>query len=362
MTRFGASARRIIMWTSVVLAVLASSSTSALAAYEITGYVQNRTTNHASEGDEVMLLRLDQGLQEEARTVTNAHGAFVFNVQFPDKLYLVRVIHQGVDYDQQVLLGSTVFVDVFNAAPKVQGVTGTIEIIRTGTNGNFLHVSDLYELRNDSHPPLTQAGKRTFDVYLPPDANIDSVLAAGPARIAANISAAAVPGEPGHFTVSFPLRPGATKLAFNYNLPYNGRAAFQPRLAYPLQQLAVLTPRSMGFASSSPLFQNLAAGDPRYQVHATNHLKAREDLGFEVSGIGPIPPIGGPTKSTARQQLPVLHEAARVASTQATSPHLARGGSGLEQARPSAHTLVLLGLTATFLGACALLIWSRRGM
>jgi len=54
-------------------------------------------------------------------------------------------------------------------------------------------------------------------MYLPPNAKIDSVLAAARGR-ERDISAALVPGEPGHYAVNFPLRPGATKFAFNYDL------------------------------------------------------------------------------------------------------------------------------------------------
>ena len=92
-------------------------------------------------------------------------------------------------------------------------------------------------------PPVTQAGERTFEVFLPANAQLDSVLAAGPEKIGSTIVANAVPGEPGHYTLNFPLRPGATKFAFNYDLPYRGRAAFQIKLAYPLQQLEVRASR-----------------------------------------------------------------------------------------------------------------------
>jgi len=162
-----------------VVALLACFSTAAMGANYITGSVRNQSRGEPSAGDDVILARLDIGMQEEARAKTNSQGAFNLNVQYPDKPYLVRVFHQGVSYDQQASAGQALSIKVFDAATHVQGITGTIEILRTGTVGNLLHVSDMVEIKNESSPPLTQAGERTFEVYLPANAKIDSVLAAG---------------------------------------------------------------------------------------------------------------------------------------------------------------------------------------
>ena len=360
MTGFRALGGRIIMRMPFLIAVLTCYPASALPANDITGYVQNRTREVASVGDEVILLRLDQGMQEEAHTVTGAQGAFALKAQFLDKRYLVRVIHQGVDYDQQISPGNVVFIDVFDAAPNVDGIAGTIEIIRAATtNGNLLHVSDLYEIRNDSRPPLTLVGERTLEVHLALSAKIDSVLAAGPANTPANVSAQPVRGEPGHYAVNFPLRPGATKFAFNYDLPYNGRATFQSRLVYSVQQLAVMVPRGITFSSRSRLFRILSAGNPRYEVHAANNLKAGQELGFEVSGTGPLPEIRNPSPSVGRK-LPALHEPA--VSTSHQDPALTRKDLHTEQSRQSSPTLVLLSLTGISLFGSALLVWRFRNV
>src|SRR5216684_5785080 len=212
-------ARRLLS----ALAVLACSSAAALGANNITGSVRNQSRGEPAAGDDVILTRLDKGMQEEARAKTDSQGAFNLNVQYPDKPYLVRVFHRGVSYDQQASVGQALIIQVFDTATHVQGITGTIEILRTGTVGNLLHVSDMVEIKNESSPPLTQAGERTFEIYLPASAKIDSVLAAGPEKMSMMISAALVPGQPGHYTVNFPLRPGATKFAFNYDLSYRGQ-------------------------------------------------------------------------------------------------------------------------------------------
>jgi hypothetical protein len=349
-------------WRGILtlLALHVCFSTVALGANNITGAVRNQSRGEPAVGDEVILLRLDTGMPEETRAKIDSQGIFALNVQYPDKPYLVRVIHQGVNYDQQAAPGQFLSIDVFDAAPKVRGVTGTIEILRTGTNGNLLHVSDMVEIKNASNPPLTQVGERTFEVYLSPKAKIDSVLAAGPGRMWVMISAASVPGEPGHFTVNFPLQPGATKFAFNYDLPYDGHAAFQTRHAYRLQQFAVMIPPTMKFSSRSPAFAVLATDNNRYQVQAANQLKAGAGPEFEVSGSGPLPQLGDQDQTRAQSQIPPHVSPRPPAPARAASYPLAATDPRLKQAQPSSQSFVLAGLTAVLVAACALLVWRAR--
>src|ERR1700687_2722324 len=344
----------------LTLALMLCFSTGALGANSISGSVRNQSRGEPAVGDNVILIRLDGGMQEEARAKTDAQGAFTLDAQHPDKQYLVRAIHQGVSYDQSASAGQALAIQVFDAAPQVRGITGTIEILRAGTNGNLLHVSDMVEIKNESSPPLTQAGQRTFEVYLPANAKIDSVLAAGPGKRGVIISAASVPREPGHYAVNFPLRPGATKFAFNYDLPYRGHAAFQTRHVYPLRQMAVMIPPTMKFSSRSPAFKILPVGNSHYQVQAANQLQAGEGPGFEVSGTGALPPLGDQAKPQARSQSPAVPDRVVSAPGSGAVPSLANIDIRLKQTQPPSQSLVLGGVTSVLLAACVLLVWRAR--
>lgn len=343
-----------------VVALLACFSTAAMGANNITGSVRNQSRGGPAAGDDVILARLDIGMQEEARAKTNSQGAFNLNVQYPDKPYLVRVFHQGVSYDQPASAGQALIIQVFDAATHVQRITGTIEILRTGTVGDLLHVSDMVEIKNESSPPLTQAGERTFEVYLPANAKIDSVLAAGPGKMSVIISAAPVPGDPGHYVVNFPLRPGATKFAFNYDLPYRGHAAFQTRHAYPLQQMAVMIPATMKFSSRSPAFKILLVGNSRYQVQAANRLQAGEGPGFEVSGTGALPSLGDQSKAQAWSQSPAVPNRVVSVPGRGALHSLTNIDTRLKQTQPPSQSLVLGGVTSILFAACVLLVWRAR--
>jgi hypothetical protein len=329
-------------------------------ANDITGSARNESRGQAAVGDRVILIRLDRGMEEEAQARTGQRGAFRLRVRHAGKAYLVRVVHEGVSYDQRAYAGDDLSIEVFDAVPRAPHVSASIEILRAGTNGNLLHVSDMYELKNESSPPVTQAGGQTFDVYVPANAKMDSVLAAGPAKIGVLIPANAAPGEPGHYTVSFPLRPGETKFAFNYDLPYEGHAVFQTRLAYPLKQFAVMIPPTMRFSSRSPAFEVLATGNGRYQVRAANQLNAGDGPGFEVSGTGAVPALGGQAKMQAQLDFPTVPNPIVSAPARAALPYLARIDSHLKQTQPLSQSLVLLGVTSVLLAACAVLIWRAR--
>jgi hypothetical protein len=356
---------KIILGAGLIAAFCAA----ALAADTIAGVARNRTRGQFAAGDEVILLRLEQahanrGAQVEARTTTDFQGSFALTVRFPDKMHLLRVVHKGVNYDQQVSAGDVVSIDVFDAAAKVQGVAGTIEMIRTGTNGNLLHVSDMVEIRNDSRPPLTQAGKRTFEVFLPAHAKIASVLAAGPGNIGMMISAAPIAGEPGHYSVNFPLRPGATKFAFNYDLAYDGHATFRTRNAYSVQQLLVMIPPTMKFTSRSPDFQVLPTGNGSYRVEAANRVKAGEGLEFEISGVGALPALKGQSPPPKRQvrtlPTPALSASGRSGTqAQGANPSGALAASGLSVLSSRVRWWVLGASALLVLGACGFLL-SRR--
>jgi hypothetical protein len=334
-----------------VLGVLFCSSVLLAGSNEISGYARNQSSGRPASGDEVILIRLDRGMQEESHTKIDEHGSFKVPAQYPEKQYLVRVVHDGVSYDQQARAGGSVSISVFNAITQVQSITGSIEILRTGTNGSLLHVSDMYEIWNQSNPPVTRNGARTFEVYLPAHAEISSVLAASSGKLGVVISATAVAGEPGHYAVSFPLRPGATKFAFNYDLPYDGHASFPTRHQYPMQQFAVMIPPTMKFSSRSSAFETLATGNNRYQVLAINGLKAGEGPAFDLSGDGTLPSLQAQTRTPAA----VVH-AAPPPSPPVSPSSLPTTASYANQMRSIFRSLIL-GALAVMFAAFSLFIW-----
>jgi len=141
--------------------------------------------------------------------------------------------------------------------------------------------------------------------------------------------------------VNFPLRPGVTKFAFNYDLPYAGHATFQTKGVYALQQLAVMIPTTMKFTSQSPAFQTLPAGNNNYQVQAANQVKAGERPAFEISGVGALP-----AQQAARTR-------PKPSSSTPSSPAPSTPSSRLQ------WWFIVTG-AVLLLGTCGFLLWDRQ--
>ncbi|MGA2814228.1 MAG: hypothetical protein ABSG16_22750 [Candidatus Acidiferrum sp.] len=371
MSQLRKSVRRL--WrarTSLALVLAACFPSVACCKTDITGAVRNQSRRLPAAGEEVILFRLGHGLREESHARTSARGTFVVHVRHRAEAYLLRVVHQGVAYERRASAGQPILIEVFDSATHVANITGTIEILRAATNGNLLHLSDLYEIKNESAPPLTAAGDKTFEVYLPANARMDSVLAASSDGIGTQIRATAVPGQAGHFTVSFPLRPGLTKFAFHYDLPYDGHAAFQTEHAYPLQQFALMIPSTMQFSSPSGVFEILPVARGDYRVRAASHLAAGKGPWFEISGSGSLPPLKEQARSLARALSRTPSPPGESAVAPGVWPSAASFDLGLRQRASHRRALAPVLVMLAFLAVCAVLIWrtsrarslTRRGL
>ena len=237
----------------VVAAALFAALSCVALAESITGTVTNRTTNKPAVGDDVVLIRLAQGMQETSRTKTDSRGRFTLAVPDPG-IHLVRVTHDKAAYFRPAPPGTeSVEIDVFNAAAKVEGVTGEADVMRIQTDetGKALRVVENFFVKNDSNPPRTQFSERSFEFYLPAGAVIEGSAALAPGSMPVKASPMPVQGEPNHYAFVFPLRPGETRFQVTYKLPYSGSFKFAPRMTMPTDTIAIMMPKSMTFTAGA---------------------------------------------------------------------------------------------------------------
>ncbi len=272
---------------SLALLLIPSTIPSALAA-TITGTVTNGTTNKPSDGDDVILISLQQRMQEAARTKTDAHGKYSINV--PDQgMHLIRVDHEKASYFQPAPPNtSTVDVTVFDVAPTVPGITTEANVIRVETDPQGLHVTQSYFVKNDSTPPRTQFSSRSYEIYLPPEAKVEGAAAMGPGGMPVASSPAPM-GEKGHYAYLFPLRPGETQFQVTYSLPYTGSAKFEPKLAGSADNVVVMVPKSMTFTPDASTPYTPINDDINAQTFVAKNVTPTQPLGFSVSGSGALP-------------------------------------------------------------------------
>jgi len=270
----------LLVWIMVVVV--------AASAAPLTGKVTNGTVNKPQGGDDVVLLALSQGMQETARTKTNASGEFKFDVPDDGGPHLVRVNHQGANYFTMVPPGrTTADVQVFDVAPKVDGIAGTVNIMRMQASGGSLQVTELYAVRNQSQPPRTQMSDQAFEINLPEGAQIEGSMAQGPGG--QPINSAPVPQkEKGRYAFVFPLRPGETRFQVSYRLPYSGQVTITPMPLMTFEHLVLMLPASMKFeqVAGTP-FQSMPSENGA-EVRVSSGLKPGEKLAFKISGTGEI--------------------------------------------------------------------------
>jgi hypothetical protein len=256
------------------------------------GVVQNSTTNKPSAGDEVTLKKIGNGMEDVAKTKTNARGEFTFNVPPAQQPYLVWVQHQGVTYTQAGLPGGVpVAVRVFDAATSIKEISilDHAIAIQTSEDGATLSGEEFYTVGNQSSPPRTLTGKQTLEFYLPEGASIsESSVQTGKTQL----KAAVVPaGEKNKFAFVFPIRPGQTQFHILYTLPYSGKLELDPRSDLPTGTLMVAAPDSIKFAASDSAVYE-AKSNPQFKsvnFFIAKNVTPKQKVAFAISGKGAMP-------------------------------------------------------------------------
>jgi hypothetical protein len=283
----------------VALVALLALPLSALG-QSLTGTVRNLTTGKPQPKAEVVLLRMDQGMDEEARTQADAQGRFSFKLAEAGVPHMVRVNHQDVNYFRQAPPGAeSVEVEVFDAAAKVEGIRGIVNVLRYQADASGLQVTEVYGIKNESSPPRTWMDKRTLQVYLPAGAQIDNALAAGPGGLPVN-SAPVPMDDKGHYGFIFPIRPGETRFQLSYRLPYSGQLDFKPRLTLPVEHLVVMHPTSMQFTpapGSAGFEQNME--DQGALIHVATTVAPGSEPAYRIAGTGTMPEIASTAGGSA---------------------------------------------------------------
>lgn len=268
-------------------------------AESVSGIITNRTSNKPSAGDDVVLIRLAQGMQESTRTKSDSRGHYILEV--PEQgLHLVRVTHDKVNYFKPFQADAkTVDVDVYTSSAKVEGVVGEADVMRlqTDEDGKTLHVVEVFFVKNDSSPPKTQFGERAFEFYLPNGAKVEGSGALAPGSMP--VQATPIPLEdPNHYAFVFPLRPGETRFQVSYTLSYSGRLQLAPRPALAMDTVAIILPKAMTFQAGPSRIYNSIQDGVDAQTFVARNVEPTQALGFTVTGSGQLPRDSEPAASS----------------------------------------------------------------
>ena len=340
------------------LIVLLCFLSGAAFAAQITGTVRNATTGKPAAGDDVVLLSMAAGMEEVGRTKADSQGRFRLTVGDATTPYLVRVIHQKVTYHKPAPPGTqSVEVEVYDAAAKVEGVRAVVDVLRIEADSSSLQVTELYGISNNSQPPRTQMSERSFEIYLPAGAEIQSSSAMTSGGMPVN-SAPVPTGEKNRYALIFPLRPGETRFQLSYRLPYSGEMDFQPRLLQPTEHMVVMLPPSMRFRSNAGegAFQSMP-DESGANVQVATSSNPGAEPSFHISGVGTMPRDAQAQGTGPR---PLAQGGAPAGGTDEAS----RPGGGLGRPIDTPDPLheyrwQLLGGMALLLALGAFFVWNR---
>jgi hypothetical protein len=229
-------------------------------------------------------------MQETARTKTDSKGEFSVDVPDEGAQHLIRVSHQRVNYFRSAPQGTTtVEVTVYDSSAKrVDHLIGEGRVFLVHlADGQQMQVTERHILRNESQPPRTWAGDRTFEVVLPEGATLAEGMAAGPGGLPVT-SPPAPTGVSNHYAFTFPIRPGRTELRVTYKLPYNGTHDFTAMPDIPLDEFGVMLPKGMRFTSSDESFVP-ATEESGMTVFVAKSIPAGQQLKFTLAGEGTEP-------------------------------------------------------------------------
>ncbi|HEY5030055.1 MAG TPA: hypothetical protein VIK39_16735 [Candidatus Angelobacter sp.] len=325
----------------------------AAAADTLKGVIQNSTTNKPSVGDDVTLKKIGKGMEDVAKTKTNAKGEFSFTVPATQQPYIVWVQHQGVTYTQAGLPGGVpIAVRVFDAATNIKEITilDHAMAVQTSEDGATLNGEEFYTVGNQSNPPRTLTGQHTLEFYLPEGASItESSVQTGKTQL----KTAVVPtGEKNKFAFVFPIRPGQTQFHVLYTVPYTGKLEINPQSDLPTETLMVAAPDTIKFAATnSATFQTKT--NPQFKnvnFFIAKNLTPKQQVTFEISGKGEMP--REPEQAAAPS-----------AGGRRGEPSGPGGGMGVPNERPDplhSGQWLFLGVLSLFLAAGGVFVYTSN--
>ncbi len=271
---------------SILASLLAVFAANSAAAGTLTGVVRNGTTGTSVANADVVLIRLQGGMETVANTKTDAQGHY--RLEHPGigrQPMLVRVNYRGVNFHQSLPPGrETADVEVFEPTADARVVQVSSRLIAVQPNGSVLLVGEEYGVRNNSSPPKAfYKADGSFEFRLPEGGELAQVSAWGPAGMPV-VQGTMDRGNRG-YAIAFAFRPGEGGVRLSYHIPYtSNQVVLRVPSPYAAQRVMVIAPPSMQI--SSPGFQP-TGNEQGWNVYARDAVPAGEVLNISISGTAP---------------------------------------------------------------------------
>jgi hypothetical protein len=279
----------LIRSASVMLAVFASAAVAA--AGTVSGIVHNGTTNSPQAGAEVILLRLQGGMEAVATTKADAQGHFQFDrPEIGTQPMLLRVQYRGVNYHEPVPPGATTAnVEIFDNTQDPGTIQVTHQEIVLQPNGQTLLVGEEFIIENQTRPPVAfYRADGTFTFSIPTGAQLNQVSAWGASGMP--LVQGTIDKGKNKSAIAFPFRPGQNGVRMSFEMPYpSNEATVHATAPYRAQRILVVVPPSVQVLSAG--FQP-AGSQQGWNIYSRENVAANTPLDISVSGTAPPPSSG----------------------------------------------------------------------
>ncbi len=259
---------------------------------ELHGTVKNGTTGKVAAGVEVILIRLQGGMQPVANSKTNGQGQFSFdNPSLGAQPMLVRAVYKGINFHQPVPPGrSDVEVSIFEPSKDPKTISVASRIMFFQPSGANLTVAEEYSIQNNSQPPQAYfRADGNFEFVIPESAKLQQIAASGPTGMP--VVQAPIDKTKGKYAIAYALRPGQSTVRYSYEVPYPGdTATVKVATVYPSVRLLVVASPTLRISGDG-----LQSGgqEQGMSVYGRENVPANNVMAVNVSGTAPPLPAGG---------------------------------------------------------------------
>jgi len=274
---------RLALLAALILAPLATAE-----AGTVHGTVMNGTTGKAAAGIDLVLIQLQGGMQEVARSKSGAQGEFTFeHPGLGAQPMLVRAVYHGINFNRALPPGtSTAQVDIYEPSKDAKTINVPSHVVIFQPNGANLIVGEEYQIENKSQPPLAYfRSEGSFDFALPEGGQLQQVAAAGPAGMP--VVQLPIDKKNNRYSIAFAFRPGGNSVRYSYELPYPGNAAtVKIPTIYPGGRLLVVAPPSVQVSGDglAP-----AGQEQNMNLYSREDVPAGTLVAVSLSGTAPPP-------------------------------------------------------------------------
>jgi len=276
---------------------------AAASPFTLEGRVVNGTQGGVVSSLSVELVEPAGGMRIVGEAQAQA-SAFSFE-GLPDtlSLLLVRTRYEGVTYTEPFRYqggeSARVELTVYERSEEWKGLTVSLPHVMARRLGEVLRIEQMYEVTNETSPPVTVYGDRSrFVIHLPPD--MERLNALYVSFMGLPIAKEPIPGpEEGSYYVDQPLKPGRTRIAVSFDVPYaEGSYRLVERQQYDLQSVLVFAEDTTMTISSDAIELVREPSPHRFVAYRGGEIPAGSNLVLNFSGGTAATPHGHPSVVT----------------------------------------------------------------